>query len=324
MYRDVVPTDSTAEEWKILRGRIHARILATMGTTPRFCEQMNVHEGSPETLEGLIRIPIRFQILPEWEVLGSWLIPQDLKPGAHPGVLCMHGTDRQFAHRGMMNVAEKPERVYAIELAKRGFVTLSVDQFGFGEGCDGRSVEEIAEWFYTTYPEGSLDGLRLDIHRRAVDLLTGHEAVETSRIGCIGYSLGGRAALYLAAFDPRVRACVTSTGLSPNLTNVYRNPVGAQALSPLLNQQMAACGRPLFEYQELVALVAPRGLLIVEPWNDPYNPSIEAVFRCVEKARFAFEMEGASEKMQLLSHGHEHNTPRYLRSNFYNWLEEML
>ena len=47
---------------------------------------------------------------------------------------------------------------------------------------------------------------------RAVDLLVAIEDVDPHRIGAIGHSLGAKEVLYLAAFDERVRAVVSSEG----------------------------------------------------------------------------------------------------------------
>ncbi len=320
IMRDVLLPDTKAEAWPELRERVSRRILSSLGDSFSVPPVQPVMGVAVEEY-GVIRIPLRFSAFPGWDVFGSWVLPEDASTYTGNGVLCLHGTDQENAHRGNMRPDVKEHRAYAVELAKRGWVTLSVDQFGFGEAAGKRPLEEMFSWFYEAYPESSIDGVRLAIHRAALGLLADHPAVDADRLGCIGHSLGGRAALYLAALDERVSACVSSTGLSPNQSNVYRNPVTDQALSPQLNRHMMETGQTLFEYQELLALIAPRSLLLIEPWNDPCNPSIEAVFRCFEKARFAFELLEASSSLQMYCHGHGHDTPPALRSAGYRFLE---
>ncbi len=46
----------------------------------------------------------------------------------------------------------------------------------------------------------------------AMNVLESLPSVDPKRMGAIGHSLGAKEALYLAAFDPRVRAAVSSEG----------------------------------------------------------------------------------------------------------------
>lgn len=140
-----------------------------------------------------------------------------------------------------------PNRCYGIELAQRGFATCSLDLFGFGEWeVRGRKSAELQKEFYRDFPNWSLDGVQVRLHRMAIDWLTTLPDYCFGTFGAIGNSLGGRVSVYLAAFEERLTAAVVSCGISPNLTNVYRNyPGGAQPeLSPRLNAAMVSCGKP--------------------------------------------------------------------------------
>jgi fermentation-respiration switch protein FrsA (DUF1100 family) len=325
MFRDVISPAATQAEWGLIREEIHARILATMGdpATVSLDPQM---ECLGESLRHGVRMRlIRFTAVPGFTTYGTLVIPAAAGPGAkHAAVLCMHGTDPVLAHQNVLSPEEKPNRQYAIELAQRGLVALAVDQFAFGEGNGDRSQAEVVESFYAQHPNWSLDGVRLWIHQRAIDILSAHESVDASSIGCIGHSLGGRTAVYLAAFDQRIKAAVPSAGISPNVTNIFRNPPSKNSLSPRLDAATSRTGIPPFEYQELLSLITPRSVLLLEPWNDTSNPMIEPVFRCFEKARFAFQLCGASESLQILCHGDGHDTRRNVRNYAYAWLEEKL
>ncbi|MDZ4197961.1 MAG: acyl-CoA thioester hydrolase/BAAT C-terminal domain-containing protein, partial [Kiritimatiellia bacterium] len=281
--------------------------------------------GDERVAHGLRMRSLRFEAIPGFPTHGTLVGPSHCAPDEmRPGILCIHGTDETLAHRNVLSPVDKPNRAYAIELAQRGAVTLAVDQFGFGEGNAGRSQAEVVDSFYRKYPEGSLDGARLSVHQCAVDFLASHPLVDASRLGCMGHSLGGRAAVYLAALDPRIRACVSSAGISPNLTNGFRNRPRKDSFSPRLDDEMERTGKSAFEYQELLALIAPRAALLLEPWNDPYNPMIEPVFRCFEKARFVFQLCGVPENLQILCHGEGHDTLPDIRNYAYAWLLKKL
>jgi dienelactone hydrolase len=327
MFRDVITRSTSLEEWNGIRVEIRDRILATMGSFPGLAfngdyELVNEHQAS-----GLRMLRLRFEAVPGYTTHGVAVFPADLKPKERrPTVLCMHETDYDLAHRGVISPDTKPNRAYGIELAQRGWVTLAIDHFGFGEGNGKRKPEEVERWFYAKFPNWSLDGVRLWIQRCALDVAKRFDVVDAARFGCIGNSLGGRVVMYLAAFDERIKAAVASTGVSPNLTNVFRNPAARSPLSPRLNAETARSGMPPFDYQELIALVAPRALLMMEPWNDALgcNPLIEANFRCFEKARFVFELCSASANLSLLCHGDGHDTTGIVRQYAYLWLSEHL
>ena len=57
-------------------------------------------------------------------------------------------------------------------------------------------------------------GERLDPILRAVDLLCSLPEVDPARIGVIGHSLGGHNAIFVALFDDRLKAVVSSCGFN--------------------------------------------------------------------------------------------------------------
>jgi hypothetical protein len=67
----------------------------------------------------------------------------------------------------------------------------------------------------------------------------------------------------------------------------------------------------------MLALVAPRTLLLIEPFNDPYNPFIEATVACFLAARRVYELLGAPQRLSLLCHGNGHGTIGMLRDHAY-------
>jgi dienelactone hydrolase len=323
MIRDVITPDMLRCEWPALRAHIQHRVFASMGRSPGFPTTPEFHILSTRSLDSLTIREFRFEPLAGVSTYGSLVLPPAERATGR-AVICMHGTDRVLAHRNVLSPDVKPNRQYAVELAKQGVTTLAVDQFAFGQGNGEQTQEEVIQGFYHAYPDWSLDGIRLWIHQRAIDLLPKMANVDGTQVGCIGHSLGGRTAVYLAAFDERIRACVASSGVSPNLTNVFRNRPGASSLSPILDAEIARTGVPLFEYQEVLAMVAPRALLLIEPWNDTCNPMIEPVLRCFEKARFVFQLCDAPENLQIVCHGNGHNTVPQVRHYAYAWLTERL
>jgi len=326
MFRDVVSPEDSLQDWQSrLRPRILERVTRTMGKPPQGLKgNPSFKTEDAERVCGLESKKISFEAIPGFVTEGRLLLPRNAKEGARPGALCIHGTDFELAHLNVMSPESKPNRNYAVELAKRGFAALSVDQLCFKAGGSQGSHDDAVKEFYSKYPEWSLDGARLFVHQRALDALASLDFVDPSTLSCIGNSLGGRAALYLTCLDERVKAGVASTGLSANLTNLFRNLPGPKSLSPALDKGFIASGRPAFEYQEIVALAAPRLLLLLEPWNDPCNPMVESTLRCFEKARFVYQLFGSQDNFQLVCHGDGHDTRPPLRDYAYALMERAL
>ena len=90
-------------------------------------------------------------------------------------------------------VKEQVTGRYAAALADRGFATLAFDHRNFGASTgEPRQHEDSA-------------GKGRDL-LAATSILAGHEAVDASRLGCVGVCLGGSYAVRHTAFDGRIRA----------------------------------------------------------------------------------------------------------------------
>src|SRR5260370_42652872 len=90
---------------------------------------------------------------------------------------------------------------------------------------------------------------------RAVDLLASLPGLDPKRLGAIGHSLGAKEALYLAAFDRRIRAAVSSEG---GIGLTYSNWDAPWYLGEAIR-------RPGFglDHGQVVSLAAPRALLLI-------------------------------------------------------------
>lgn len=320
MFDEVITRDDDAAAWPARRARIRQRILASMGTPSCPLPGATACRTTAQLTEyGLQREDIVFEVLPGLSCHGHIYHAGGT---SLPGAVCIHGTNRDLACKAVAAPELKPDLAYAVELARLGFLAITVDQFGFGRWCGEDGEEALYRRFFSAHPDWSLDGMRLHVQRCAIDVLRAHPLADPTRTVCIGNSLGGRSALHLAAFDERICGAAVSTGVSPNLTNVYRNTATdpCLALSPRLNAAIADAGRPPWEYPELLALVAPRTLLLIEPYNDPYNPFIEATTACFLAARRVYELLGAPQRLAMLCHGNGHGTAEPLRAFAYAML----
>ena len=137
-------------------------------------------------------------------------------------------------------------RAFAKLAVQRGFLAVAIRWFGEG---DGEGYDEAVSHL----PPG-LTGLGKWITeaQSLVDYLVSRPDVDPKRIGIIGHSLGGKMALYAAAFDPRIAVTVSSEpGISLSFSNY-------EAFWYLGKQRP-----PDRDQQELLALIAPRPFLLI-------------------------------------------------------------
>lgn len=327
MISSVILKDTKKEEWQSIRQRISDRINETFGKPPVSMapEKNDFKEIERYEKYGLTHIKISYHVFD-----GQWneavlVLPENLeKTKRASAVVVTHGTNGFQGKYGMLDLDGNPNRAYAIELAQRGFVTISPDQYGFGSLMQSSEYKQKFKNFYNDYPEWSLMSRRLLDHIRAIDVLCQLDFVKQDGFGVMGNSLGGCAAMYLSAMDERIKAGVLSTGISPSATNIYRSVNGQDWITPAVINEMKKDGVPPWDLHEILSLCAPRAILCLEPFNDPYNPFTETTINCVKSAWSVYELLEEPHKLSLYLHGDGHNTVKDVRNFAYDWLDRFL
>jgi pimeloyl-ACP methyl ester carboxylesterase len=151
---------------------------------------------------------------------------------------------------------------------------------------------------------------------RGLDVLESLGEVESGRMGAIGHSLGAKETLYLAAFDQRVRAAVFSEG---GIGIHYSNCNAPWYLGPDVD-------RPDFgrEHHELLAMAAPRAMLLVAGESGGPNPrgadDGDRSWPFVEAVLPIYRLYGAPARIGLLNHRQGHVVPPPTAEQIYEWL----
>jgi dienelactone hydrolase len=146
----------------------------------------------------------------------------------------------------------------------------------------------------------------------AVDVLARDPRVDPMRMGAIGHSLGAKEALYLAAFDARVRAAVFSEGglALPDSNWEAEWYLGRQCREP---------GFPV-DHAQLLALVAPRAFLLIggdSADGDRSYPTLAA-------ARPAWDLMGRPADLGWHNHRQGHAFPPEARDLGVGWMAARL
>jgi dienelactone hydrolase len=168
-------------------------------------------------------------------------------------------------------------------------------------------------------------------HIRAVDLLESLPEVDRERIGGIGHSLGGHNTLWLGAFDPRLRALVSSCGFN-SLRSYAASPYGGGTLKNYAQKRYLPRietrygndpTRVPFDWPEVLAALAPRPVFVNAPLRDE-NFVVEGVRECVNAAQPVYRLLEAPDALQAVYPDAEHTFPPDIRRQAYEFLERAL
>jgi len=263
------------------------------------------------------------------------LLPKNQGRGPFPAVICWTSTTPDFT---------APEEWWGKWLAENGYVVLTSWSFirNYRDGTSYRS-NTADKLLYERFGHWLPIAKMVHDAQREAQYLRSLKQVDGKRIGFIGFSLGAKAAVYVAAFAPEIQATVA---LDPHIavnggTNWYAPwyldwlhpfpdiPTEQRTVLSLLNPDPK---RPGFEHDhhELMALTAPRAFLLIggarrceDCGGDSDDLESWGYFN---RAREVFELLGIPERIQfvLTNDGHKPNGPEIdpaWKSFFERWLK---
>ncbi len=268
-------------------------------------------------LQGCIREKVSYLVEPGERVSAYLFLPE--RTGPRPAVLCIHQHHREY-HLGKSEpagLAGSPEQFYALELARRGYITLAPDALGFEERqhskLGGMDFERFAAMRLLT--EGRcLQGKMVWDLQQGLTYLAGRPEVDRRRMGCLGHSLGGQETLFLSALDRRIAVGVSSCGFSS-----YRAIFDAA-----IPHNLAAYVPGLLHHGDLervLALAAPRPFLTLAGREDPLFP-LPGVRATVRGAARAYAGSRDRLRLEVFPGGHAFSLP--MREAAYAWLDRWL
>jgi hypothetical protein len=328
MINDVILPDTTKEDWAVIRQRIYNRIYSTLGMPAEAANR-----GKPQWQElqryenaGLTHIVVKYHVIDDMWNEGVIVLPAGgAKACPAKPVIAIHGVN-DLGKAVMLDPDPASSRPYPLELARQGYIVFALDQFGYGAWLKQGNRDTLYKKFFDRWPGWSLDGLRMFEQMKAVDVMEAMpELVDASKgFAAIGNSLGGRAVAYLGAFDERMKVSIPSCGLSPNCSNTYRIVTYVRPLLPAMAALADEAGHVQWDYHELLALYAPRAVVLLEPFNDYANPDVMVSYKCFDSARKVYQLLGVPEKIIMITHGDGHGTKPHIRQYAYGWIDRAL
>lgn len=246
-------------------------------------------------------------------------------PKKLPAMLVLHGT--HALGKGVVDgQGDKPNRAHARELAERGYVVIAPDYPSFGDMKDHN-------FDIDRYESATMQAIYN--HMRCVDLLQSRTDVDPENIGVLGHSLGGHNAMFVAAFDTRLKVAVSSSGwtqfefynIGDEASKKYGGRLGPWAQTrymPLIRTKYKLDAKLIpFNFDDIITAIAPRAFFSVSPLKDA-NFDVNGVREGILLAAKAYNNLGASDMLQIRYPDAGHDFPVENRKEVYGFLDRIL
>jgi inosine-uridine nucleoside N-ribohydrolase/dienelactone hydrolase len=259
-------------------------------------------EGKTEKFSGFTRQHLSWPTIGRDSVLAYICKPLNSKGKKLPAVICLSGTggDRVVLTSELFGIAEyvsigrdnKHTRMHgwASELARRGYLTLTMTQRGLGDRrkpSGSESKKLMLQGFH-------FQGFQTHEIRQALTYLQRRPDVDPKRVGCTGMSFGGITTFYTTAADSRFKAAAPLCGGIGSLRHMIS--IGNMGYH---GHYWWIPGILLhFDQGEIVAAQAPRPYFIAAPLGDIGMPR-EGVDELEAKAAPAYRRAGAPDALRI-------------------------
>ena len=304
------------------KGLDRDRLLQLFGAVPKTAPPLAAARVEHTDLGDVIREKITYAVEADERVPAFVFIPK-AGPARHPAILChhQHGGEFQVGKDGPAGLGSEPNQHYAIELARRGYVTIVFDALCFNERQDATGKLKNAEYeryeaMYRLTEGKSLQGKYVWDARRALDYLETRSEVDSSRLGMIGHSLGGQETLFTTAVDTRIQAAVSSCGFG-SLRTLKRDRINHNYA--LFVPGLANRG----DYGAVLALVAPRPFFVAARTDDPIFPK-DGIEETLATGRRIYAASGAADRLSSFFEPGTHAFSPTMRAAAYAWLDRWL
>jgi cephalosporin-C deacetylase-like acetyl esterase len=237
-----------------------------------------------------------------------------------PAVIWLHGYSSSLGYSWVYHYDVHP----VLALAQAGYAVLAFDQSGYGS----RQVEAAA--FYNKYPRWSQMGHMIEDTRAAIDVLSKDAQVDPNRIYLFGYSMGANLALHTAVLDSRVKGVVSLNGFTPMRTDT--GDWGTSGIAryfrehDLVPRMGAFDGHETqlpYDYDELIAALAPRPVYVLSPQFDR-DATPADVKLAVEQAKKVYGLYNAADKVLLDEPWDYNRLPLVTQDQVIKWMAEQL
>jgi dienelactone hydrolase len=263
------------QDWEIRRKEILAKWNGLMGAWPALITNQNFEIRDSIRKDGFTQYKVRFYWLPKQQTDAYLMIPDGV--GKKPAVITVYYEPETSAGLGR---ADLPDRNFAYQLAKRGFVTLSL-------GTTETTNNKTYSLYYPDIKNASVQPLSMLAYAaaNAWNVLAKVKEVDSKRIGIMGHSYGGKWGMFASCLYEKFACAVWSDpGIvfdesresvnywEPWYLGYHPQPWRKRGLITTQNPATGLYPRLISEQlnlHELHALMAPRPFLVSGGSEDP-------------------------------------------------------
>lgn len=272
---------------------------------------------SPKVIEEIDRgtyvaRKVAFNVTAESRVLALVLVPKG--KGPFPAALFLHdhgakfdigkekfiqpwGDDAKLQSAQAWSVKYFTGRFPGDELAKRGYVVMSVDALGWGDrsvpGWKTDSQQALASNLFNLGTSYAAIIAQEDV--RASEFLASLPEVDKKRVASVGFSMGSFRSWQVAALSDAITAGVADCWMATmqGLMVPGNNQLKGQSSFTMLH---ANVGRYL-DYPDVAGLAAPKPMLVYAGEKDPLFPQ-ESAMAAFAKMKKIWAANGAADKLE--------------------------
>lgn len=252
---------------------------------------------------------IVFNLTKESRVVALMLIPKG--KGPFPAVLLLHDHGAKFdiGKEKMIEPWDNEERIKSAkawsekffskkfvgdELAKRGYVVLAVDAFGWGDR--GTLTYEIQQAVASNFFNlgSSLAGLMAYEDVRSAEFLASLPEVDKTKVGALGFSMGAFRAWQVAALSDKITCAIsicwitTIKGVMTPGNNILRGQSAYFMLHPGVFNY--------FDFPDIASIACPKPMLFYNGGKDGLFP-VDSVKDAYDKMKKVWDSQNASDKL---------------------------
>ncbi|GAA5220242.1 prolyl oligopeptidase family serine peptidase [Membranihabitans marinus] len=260
-------------QWRKRRKEIRSQWMSMMGEWPDLMKKQKMKVIDSEELENFVQHRVEFYWTPTEKTQGYLLIPKG--GGVKPAVITVY-----YEAETSIGLGVNPHRDFAYQLAKRGFVTLSL-------GTKETTEAKTYSIYYPDIENAKVQPLSMLAYAaaNAYYVLANRPEVDKDRIGIVGHSYGGKWSMFASClFDKFACAAWSDPGIvfqddresinywEPWYLGYHPKPWRKRGLITAENPAYGLypqLRKENYNLQELHALMAPRPFLVSGGSEDP-------------------------------------------------------
>lgn len=191
-------TVKTKQDWQKRHTEIYHQWMSMMGDWPPLITNQKFEYLDSIKRENFIQYKIRFYWTPNDQTEGYLLIPRI--HGKKPAVVVVF-----YEPETAIGIGGKPNRDFAYQLAKRGFVALSL-------GTTKTTKNKTYSLYYPSIENATIQPLSTLAYAaaNAWEVLAKVDDVDSTRIGIMGHSYGGKWAMFASCLYEKFSCAVWS------------------------------------------------------------------------------------------------------------------